>query len=162
MKREYLVRGILATIFAILLLMGLFFGIRFFLKDSCNKGEFDNLKINSDCFKVNPSCKENTIEIINNCDNSYFVNDYSFELNQENVEYSDLSGSMKNLIVILSKSNSLCDYGKISLINPSKEEEIIEMKCSNLFIPENHKTIIQTGKSFLIKSNELEISGSWK
>jgi len=162
MKREYLLRGILATVFAIALLILLFFGIRYFLKDSCDKGVFESISINSNCIKVNPSCEKKVIEITNNCNKDYWIKDYSLNSNKGSVEYSDLSGFIKNIIVILSTNNSECYYNNLSLINPQSEKDIIEMKCNNLFIPKDYKTIIQTGKSFSIESNEFEINGSWK
>lgn len=162
MKREYLIRGIFATVFAVTLLIGLFFGIKYFLKDSCNRGIFESIKTNKDCIKINPSCKEKTLEITNNCNKDYLITDYSLGLNQENIEYSDLSGSIKNLIVILAKDNNICYYDNISMITPKSEKDIIQMKCNNLFIPSNYKTIIQTQNSFSIKNNELSIEGSWK
>ena len=162
MKREYLLRGVLATIIAIIILLSLFFGIKYLLKDNCNKGIFEKININQDCIKINPSCKENTIEITNNCEKSFIIPEYNIEKENANIEYSDLTGSIKNLIIILSKNNKECDYQNLNLITPKTEQDIKQMQCNNLLIPDNYKTIIQTGKSFSIKNNEISIEGSWK
>ena len=162
MKREYLLRGILATIFAIILLISLFFGIKYLLKENCDKGIFETIKINKDCIKINPSCKEKTIEITNNCEKSFIILDYSLNLENTNIKYSDLTGSIKNLIILLSKNSNECNYNNLALITPKTEKDIQQMQCSNLFIPNNYQTIITTGKSFSIKNNELSIEGSWE
>ena len=118
MKREYLLRGILAIIFAIIVLISLFFGIRYLLKDSCDKGTFASITINQDCIKINPSCKHQTIEISNNCEKSFLISNYEEETQ---IEYSDSTGSIKNLLIHLSKDNNPCDYNNLSLTNPKKE-----------------------------------------
>jgi len=161
MKREYLLRGILATIFAIILLVALFFGIKYLLKDNCDKGVFEIIK-NKDCIKINPSCKEKTIEITNNCENSFIISEYNFNKEVTNIEYSDLTGSIKNLIILISKNSNECNYNNLTLITPKTEKDIKQISCNNLFIPNNYQTIITTGKSFSIKNNELSIEGSWK
>ena len=162
MNKEYLARGILATLFAIILLIALFLGIRYFLKDSCDKGTFESMITSPECIKISSNCKHQTIEILNNCNKNFIITDYSLNSNIDNIEYSDITGSTKNLLIILSKDKPICDYGNITLTSPKTEKDLIQMNCNNLFIPNNYRTIIQTGKSFSIKNNEISIIGSWK
>lgn len=160
MKREYLVRGILATLFAIFLLIGLFFGIKYLLKPDCSKKPFSSLESIPQCISINPSCENNKIEISNNCESDFLITDYNFNSDSNEIEYIDNSGSIKNLLITLSKNNPDCNYN-IELTIPKTEEDIIKMNCKNLLIMKTHiTTITNINKDFQITSNNLQIKGS--
>jgi len=162
MKKEYLVFGITATIFAIIISILLFFGVKSISGQNCIKGHINLINNNPECIKIISGC-EKTIEITNNCNKDFIILNYSIE--DTNIDYLDKGGQIKNLIITLNKNQVSCDYSNLTLKTPENENELIKLNCNNLFIPKDYKTLIKNIKgNFMIEENtqELLIEGSIK